>query len=416
MPSSVYTTPLSFTSQFFFCGLPLRLDSYRGCAFQCNFCYARYRGGNMPDDTVLPADPAFLSKKFKAIFKEGVGSCSFLGQLLRRRVPLHFGGMSDPFQPAELRYRITQRYLESLAEYNYPTVISTRSDLVSKSPYRELLQDIGHVVVQFSFVSTDARIANRFEPHSATPRRLLAAMEKLRGSSIQVVCRWQPFIPTVSESPHQFVRHVVNAGARHVALEHLKLPFERGHRLWRQLTAAADCDLFELYRRRGAVCDGREYMLPAEEKLPMIRRVRQAAHEYGVTFGAADNEFQFLSDTSCCCSGVDQFPGFHTWFKHQIAYAVRKSFGRRIVYGAIAREWFPKGSVDRWLNSRTRIGRRLGAEANIETHIRYRWNSPSLPYSPARFFAVEPTNEFTTLGYRVYRWNSEQVAQILTDR
>src|SRR5262249_25277318 len=40
-----YTNPLSLTSQFLFCGLPLRLDSYRGCAFQCYFCYARYRGG-----------------------------------------------------------------------------------------------------------------------------------------------------------------------------------------------------------------------------------------------------------------------------------------------------------------------------------------------------------------------------------
>jgi DNA repair photolyase len=49
-----YTTPLSLTSQFFFCGLPLRLDSYRGCAFQCSFCYARYRGGNTPNDSVGP--------------------------------------------------------------------------------------------------------------------------------------------------------------------------------------------------------------------------------------------------------------------------------------------------------------------------------------------------------------------------
>ncbi|MGE0684244.1 MAG: radical SAM protein [Candidatus Binatia bacterium] len=414
MTNSAYTTPLSFTSQFFFCGLPLRLDSYRGCTFQCNFCYARYRGGNTPDEKILPADPGFLARRFKRIFGGHVRS-SFLGQLLQHRMPLHFGGMSDPFQPAEMRYRITQQFLESLAEYNYPTVISTRSDLVLKSPYRELIRDIGHVVVQFSFVSTDTRIANRFEPHSSTPKQLLVAMEKLSSAGIQIVCRWQPFIPTVSESPRQFVRQMVNAGARHIAFEHLKLPLERSHRLWGQLTAAVDCDLFELYRRRGAVCDGREYVLPPEEKLPMVRLVREAAHEYGITFGAADNEFQFLSDTSCCCSGVDQFPGFEGWFRHQIAHAVRKCRGRRIVYEAIGSEWFPVGSVDRWLNSKTRIGQRLGDETDIRSHLRYRWNSPSLPYSPATFFGVEPTNEFTASGYRVYQWNLERVVRTFTD-
>src|SRR5438270_3698567 len=89
-----YTTPLSLTSQFFFCGLPLRLDSYRGCAFQCSFCYARYRGGNTPDDSIVPADPKTLERVFQRTFREEQPP-GVIGQFLRRSVPIHFGGMSD---------------------------------------------------------------------------------------------------------------------------------------------------------------------------------------------------------------------------------------------------------------------------------------------------------------------------------
>src|SRR5262249_6958014 len=156
---------------------------------------------------------------------------------------------------------------------------------------------------------------------------------------IAVTCRWQPYAPRVSEPPRGFVRTVASAGARHVAIEHLKLPVETNHPLWPDLVAGCGRDLLRDYQAAGASRDGRELVLPPRVKLPTILAVREAARELGITFGAADNELQYLSDTDCCCSGVDQFPGFEGWFKHQIAHAVRRCRGRRIVYGAIAGFW-----------------------------------------------------------------------------
>src|SRR3954470_13210646 len=86
-----YTTPLSVTSQFFFCGLPLRLDSYRGCAYQCSFCYARYRGGNAPAANVVSADAATLGRVMERSLR-GDSPPGLIGQFLRQRVPIHFGG------------------------------------------------------------------------------------------------------------------------------------------------------------------------------------------------------------------------------------------------------------------------------------------------------------------------------------
>ena len=173
-------------------------------------------------------------------------------------------------------------------------------------------------------------------------------------------------------------------------------------------------DLDALYRSAGARLDGRERVLPAAAKLPAILAARSAAHERGLSFGVADNEFQYLSDYGCCCSGVDRFPGFEGWFKHQFAHAVRLCRGEKIAYGSIARYWTPMGSVDRWMNSHSRIenGERSGT---LEEHIRTRWNVPSSPLGPGRFYGVEPTGQFTHSGFRTYQWNEEDGQKLLRE-
>jgi DNA repair photolyase len=409
--SEHYTNPLSLTSQFLFCGLPLRLDSYRGCGFQCSFCYARYRGGNAPDPVVVPAEPGTLRRIFEgALGRVPSRASGLIGKLLRRRAPIHFGGMSDPFHPVERTARVTQRFLEALLANQHPTVISTRSTMPATEPYFGLLREMESVVVQFSFTSTRAGFSRRLEPHTPRPAELLKTMEALARQGITVTCRWQPYVPGVSEHPRSFVRTLAAAGARHVAVEHLKLPVETNHPLWRKLVDGAGRDLRKDYERAGAKRDGRELVLPPSVKLPTILAVRDAAWSAGVSFGAADNEFQYLSDSDCCCSGVDQFPGFGGWFKHQVAHAVRRCRGRRIVYGAISRFWAPEGSVDRWLNSRSRLGSRGAAGGTIRDHIRVRWNDLASPFSPASYYGVVPTEEFTPSGFRVFTWQPEALA------
>jgi DNA repair photolyase len=396
-----YTTPLSLTSQFSFCGLPLRLDSYRGCGFRCTYCFARNRGGNSPEDAVRPTNPFTVLRRIDDSLsgrRSGV-----LAQFFRRRVPLHFGGMSDPLQPAERRHRVTEQILHGLLATRYPTVLSTRGAIVTESPYWELLRDLG-AVVQVSFSSTNDAVAERVEPHATRPSELLRAMEFLSRQGVIVTCRWQPWIPGVSESPEQFVPKIAATGCRHVAFEHLKLPVERHENGWWTFPILGSGDLYAHYHRHGAPRDGREFVLPVSIKLGTTLRVRAVVHQHGMSFGAADNELQYLSDSACCCSGIDRFPGFENFFRHQIGFALYQSRGKAIHYNAISREWAPSGSIDRYLNSRSRLSSRTAKEGSLSEHVRARWNDLAAPGNPANFFGVISSDRKDSSGNRIYVW------------
>lgn len=347
-----------------------------------------------------------MRRVFRRVFSEDPRQVGLVGEFLRRKVPIHFGGMSDPFQEIERRFRVTHDYLTTLRDSDYPTVISTRGVLVAHEPYLSLLREMKRVVVQFSMTSTSDVYRSQLEPYSPSSAALLHAMNRLSDAGITVTCRWQPYVPGKSENPLDFVRRVASAGARHLALEHLKVPIDANAPAWSRFEKDSGVSWRREYKDGGATRDGREYILRGPEKLATIRTVSRITREANMTFGAADNEYQYLSDTHCCCAGVDQFDGFENWFKHQIGYAIRKSKGNLITYESISNEWSPLGSVDRFLNSHTRLGRKFGTKGTVSDHIRFRWNHPNASGSPATFASVTPTERFTPGGFRIYQWDN----------
>jgi DNA repair photolyase len=131
--------------------------------------------------------------------------------------------MSDPFQPAELRFGITRETLKILAKFEYPTVISTRGLIASSPRYLNLLREMKFVVVQFSMSSSRDDIADVLEPRSSPPSQLLRSMETLAQAGIPVTCRWQPYVPGQSEDPAEFAGRVSGTGCAHISFEHLKV-------------------------------------------------------------------------------------------------------------------------------------------------------------------------------------------------
>jgi DNA repair photolyase len=399
---ALYENPLSITSQFSFCGLPFRLDTYAGCGFSCTYCFSRLRGGNISPKKIRPVNANAIVTRIKNAIERPSWTNGLVSELIRRRMPLHFGGMSDGFQPAEKKYRVSLQTLKYLCSITYPVVISTRSTLLASEPYLSLLRSNPYIVVQYSFSSSRDDLAGITEPYSEAPSNLLKSMERVAAAGVKISARWQPYIPDVSEAPAEFIGRVCATGIRHISFEHLKLPYEQNNILWRRLKMNLDFDIVESYRKAGCRLDGRELVLCPTAKRERILEVKKIATGFSITFGAADNEFQYLSGTDCCCSGVDQFEGFENWNKFQIGYAVRRSPVDRITLSSVAREWRPTGAIDKHLNSNSRLVKR-GNHNGMGDYILDRWENLSSPFNPMMFYGIVDTGQRDAEGNRIYR-------------
>src|SRR5271169_3115100 len=100
------------------------INPYRGCEFGCKYCYARYAH-------------EFMELREPQDFERKIFVKTFDGQLLRRelrKLPLGesiaLGTATDPYQPAERRYRVTRAILEIFAgTAGFQLGITTKSDL-----------------------------------------------------------------------------------------------------------------------------------------------------------------------------------------------------------------------------------------------------------------------------------------------
>lgn len=404
-----YHNPLSITSQFSFCGLPFRLDTYSGCAIGCRYCFARIRGGNIESKKIKIANPDVIIKRFQnAIESKNSG---IITEFIKNRNPVHFGGMSDPFQSIESIYGVSYSVLQYLKSMDYPVVISTKSDLILTPKYLDLFKDYKNLIIQISISTLAERKSKILEPNSPDPQILLQGIKELIKNKINVTLRWQPYIIEVSDDFKYFINQIKQTGIRHIGFEHLKLPVEKNTDIDDKFKKITGKSIYELYKKRGAILSGREYVLPIEQKLDNIRKLKNELKDSDISIGLADNEFQYLSTYSCCCSGVDMFEGFENWYKPQISYAIRKSFldNKEVIrLDNIINEWNSQGAVDKFLNSKSRIGKQEKPNSMF-TYVKTRWNDLNSTFNPVNYFNIEYTNQIDVDGNKIYKFGKQTI-------
>jgi DNA repair photolyase len=191
------------------------------------------------------------------------------------------GAATDPYQPAEGRYRLTRTCLEVLADAHNPLGIITRGPMIVRDI--DVLIEAARradVSVTFSIPTVDDDVWRRTEPSTAHPRQRLKAVKQLVDAGIKAGVGMAPILPGISDRPEQ-LREVVkaarDAGATGVWTNILFLrPGTREHFLehlaedWPELVPHYE----ELYRNRA--------YLPAEHAKPVRQAVAALAREHGV--------------------------------------------------------------------------------------------------------------------------------------
>lgn len=227
-------------------GAEFVVNPYTGCAFGCQYCYASFTGRFVNQSIESWGDYLYVKANAVSLFE------AELDRLRRRgQAPtLLLSSVTDAYQGAEKRYRLTRGILEALAREPYPGVVSilTKSPLVLRDI--DLLRRIPRAEVGLTVTTTDDRLSRFLEVRAPLASRRLQALAELRAQDIQTYAFVGPLLPHFRYDRgalDALFAGLAQAGVGSVFVEHINLrPYIR-QRLWRVLRAERP-EIQQVYR------------------------------------------------------------------------------------------------------------------------------------------------------------------------
>ncbi len=198
------------------------INPYRGCEFACKYCYARYTH-------------EFMELRDGLDFERKIYVKQHIGWLLRQELrkvrhgeEIAIGTATDPYQPAERRFLVTQAILREFALHTgFEIGIVTKSNLVLRD--LELLKKISEkndLSVCITVTTTRADLARILEPRAPRPDLRLLAVRKLTETGIHAGINCAPVLPGITDAPSDLesvVRQAAHAGAKFIHVNPLFL-------------------------------------------------------------------------------------------------------------------------------------------------------------------------------------------------
>ena len=191
------------------------VNPYIGCEFGCTYCYARdthrytveraHHDGRLDDATFREFTGVEGWEAFEQRILVKRDAPAILARTLDPRrlggSTLVIGTATDPYQPAERKFRVTRGILETLTGFRGLSIgIITKSPLITRDV--ELLARLGRkhqLSVHFSIATADARLARRLEPRSPVPSARLRALGRITRAGIRAGVLVAPIIPGITD-------------------------------------------------------------------------------------------------------------------------------------------------------------------------------------------------------------------------
>jgi DNA repair photolyase len=185
-------------------GMPFEwsLNPYRGCEFGCRYCYARYTH-------------EFMELRESAEFEDKIYAKSDVTRILQRELRridgsrgIAIGTATDPYQPAERRFKRTHAVLEVFAQQSGIALsITTKSNLVTRDiPLLREIAKHNSVSVNMTITTLDVSLARLLEPRAPRPDLRLKAVAELAAAGIPVGVFPNPIMPLITDQEERLDR------------------------------------------------------------------------------------------------------------------------------------------------------------------------------------------------------------------
>ena len=254
-------------------GLPFNwtINPYRGCSHSCVYCFARPTHEFLGFNTGTDFDSEIVVKTNAIeLARAETAPGRWAGELVA------MGTNTDPYQPAEGKYRLTRGLVEVLVERRNPFSVLTKSTLSLRDIdlFTEAARHID-ISVNFSIGTLDPEVWRLTEPGTPHPRRRVEAVAKLTAAGVPSGVLIAPLLPGISDHPDQVAavrKACEEAGA--VSASTIKLHLRPGvkeHFMgWLGQKRPDLTERYEkLYRDRAYLARGRSRRPPAPKHPPV---------------------------------------------------------------------------------------------------------------------------------------------------
>lgn len=299
-------------------------------------------------DTWAEADFAKIERIFYKALSTNDQSKDILVEMLRHHVPIHCGGMSDPFQKREWPKGLTKRFIQLSNKYNYPIQFSTKTANLPDE-YFDILYPNIHAF-QLSIMGWDPEYIRHWEIRTPNAQKRLEFAEKLKSKGFWVGIRIQPIIDI-----EQAVKLCENLPdwIDYVTLEHFKAIYD--------VHSSVNAFLDHNPNRENYECTAGKIQVKRNIKIDNIKRLQEICNKKGIKVGIGDNDLHYMSQSRCCC-GIDTAPkAFEDYMKYNLTY---------MATGPIDKDTFiPKMNPRKHINDQ-KYGLQIDCKQYVEDYIR----------------------------------------------
>ena len=222
----------------------LLINPYNGCSWNCFFCYANTLWGYF--ELFRKENIVSVFKDFDQIVDKQLESllCASCG---------YISPTTDPFQPVNNKYHLTEKIMRIFLKYDLPVEIITKGvitddaiEIMAEHPYN-------YSFGQVSILTLDDELRKKLIlGKGASTNQLFKNIERLANSNIHAVCRIDPIIPYINDKINdikEIIDVAINAGANHIGLSILDIPIFIKNEVFNHLALIKGENIIEKYRK-----------------------------------------------------------------------------------------------------------------------------------------------------------------------
>ena len=189
----IFKTPLSLRSDMHSCPLALQIDTYYNCEPNCHHCFFRGLNHVWGNDLRI-ADSEEIRKKLEKGLKNK-NPRSSLAYALSQKKTIRIGSKSDPLQPINNKYQVTQKVMEILKELSWDYVLQTRFTENLENDIDMILKTLNVTILPIISPGWEKDWEIFEKKLTSNPNERLKFASFLNKKHINVGINGEPFIP-----------------------------------------------------------------------------------------------------------------------------------------------------------------------------------------------------------------------------